>query len=173
MEKVRLTKEQADAIERFKSEPKADLVKQHVLWKWESVGKSLNDLTIDELIRALYIGYEVEPQLKVGDWIHDNITNRVAKIDERGYDGEFAWVDDEFHNFFTDFRHATLDEIAEEKQRRWWEKHGRNVWELRVDDVLYDEELNEIISVRYGGDLNEQIRNNYRVVCFAEDRKDV
>ena len=33
-------------------------------------------------------------------------------------------------------RHATSEEIAEEKQRRWWSERGRDVWELKVLDKI-------------------------------------
>src|SRR5690625_3914269 len=84
-------------------------------------------------------------------------------------------------------RHATLDEIEEEKERRWWAKHGRDVWELKKGDViginiktitinevredgyityfdgLGSERIYRIDSLKSGG---------YKIICFAEDRKD-
>lgn len=184
MEKVKVTQAQADLIKSIKDTDYA--INIHELNKRPD--SPLQELTTAELARALYVGYEVEPQFKVGDWIHDNITNRVAEIDERGYDGELAWVDDEFHNFFTDFRHATLDEIEEEKERRWWEKHGRDVWELKKGDVIGINiktiTINEVIEDGYiayfdglGGDriysIDSLKSGGYKIICFAEDRKDV
>lgn len=191
MEKVKLTKEQANAIEHalqevdeYKGNP--DRLLRHASMNNVNFRNELHLLdTIDivALAKALYIGYEVEPEFKVGDWIHDNITNRVAKIDERGYDGELAWVDDEFHNFFTDFRHATPEEIQQEKERRWWAKHGREVWELKKNDIIMIEHFVEVVNKVVGNELYikgstfpqsiHSIKEDTKVVCFAEDRKDI
>src|SRR5699024_8891965 len=81
-------------------------------------------------------------------------------------------------------RHATPEEIAKEKQRRWWAKHGREVWELRENDILYyDDEFKEVEEVSEIGAIMlsservytpiETIKNKYSVACFAEDRKDL
>src|SRR5690625_6848002 len=91
MEKVKVTQAQADLIKSIKDTDYA--INIHGLNKRPD--SPLQELTTAELARALYIGYEVDPEYSVGDWIYDNITNRVAEIDERGYDGELAWVDDE------------------------------------------------------------------------------
>src|SRR5690625_6397236 len=82
-------------------------------------------------------------------------------------------------------RHATLDEIEEEKERRWWAKHGRGVWELREGDALkaddgdYLVEVCEVFdscNVRLTGGVVHvkisELKEGYRVICFAEDRKD-
>lgn len=192
MGKVKLTQEQANAIERFKSEPKADLVKQHVMWKWKSAGKSLNDLTIDELIRALYIGYEVEPKFKVGDWVYyqgQYEAERVGKITHIGND--YIRYDIGYSNNKKYFRHATSEEIAKEKERRWWKSHDRNVWELKKGDLIIDKLNAHSCAVKIVEHVDENgfnllvdglshfpislesIKENYKILCFAEDRKDV
>lgn len=63
MDKVKLTKAQAAAIELWKEE-RSDIegmVRKHVteVWVWEEM-KPLNGMPLDKLIRALYIGYEIE-----------------------------------------------------------------------------------------------------------------
>src|SRR5690625_1070106 len=111
-DKVKLTREQAKVIES-KMAFRHMSIKYHVMNNWDTdYERCLNNLTLDELIRAFYIGYEVEETFEVGDWVHNNVTGRVAKIDDRGYDEEVAWVDDDKVNFFTQFRHATTEEIA-------------------------------------------------------------
>ncbi|TQS00071.1 hypothetical protein [Paenibacillus ottowii] len=67
MDKVILTKAQAKAIELWKEE-RSDiegLVRKHVteVWVWEEM-KPLNGMPLDKLIRALYIGYEVEQTME-------------------------------------------------------------------------------------------------------------
>src|SRR5699024_5125782 len=85
-------------------------------------------------------------------------------------------------------RHATPDEIAKEKQRRWWAKHGRDVWELKNGDLLntgngilvYDStylgeyKFKRTDSGRLVASANiSYAQRNYQLACFAEDRKDL
>ena len=209
-QKVVLTQEQADAVESAKKRYGKDQFLYefsrmlHEISPLQFTGSlgPINDLALHRVAKALYIGYEVEPKFKVGDWVHSNVTGRVAKIDDRGYGEENAWVDDEEVNFFTDFRHATSEEIAREKERRWWNSHNRDVWELKVLDKIrlsnveyevievcrkgvYKVRTNESVPFdtiyvtndqsKVGGkDEIELIEeNNSKVVCFREDRKDV
>src|SRR5699024_1357843 len=123
-EKVKITREQAKVIES-KMAFRHMSIKYHVMNNWDTdYEPCLNNLTLDELIRAFYIVYEVEPIFEVGDWVKDTSTNAVIKINDSQHR----------HNLIvprhTPIRHATPEEIAEEKQRRWWAKHGREVWEL-------------------------------------------
>lgn len=72
-----------------------------------------------------------------------------------------------------------------EKERRWWAKHGRGIWELKVGDFLINDKLGTIEEVK---EVNEQryligkwtaymeldyIKDNYSVAFFVEDRKDI
>src|SRR5699024_4545288 len=77
-------------------------------------------------------------------------------------------------------RHATKEEI-------WWASNGRDVWEIRDNDVLsINDELFEVSRVGNANIIfNEPIiewmswedfnnlKHNIRVVCFSHDRKDV
>src|SRR5699024_858662 len=112
------------------------------------------------------------------DWIKDTSTNAVIKIKDAQHRNN---LNDPRH---TTIRHATPEEIAEEKQRRRWAKHGREVWELRENDIpYYDDEFKEVEEVAgIGANMLsservylpiETIKNKYSVACFAEGRKDV
>src|SRR5699024_6673411 len=149
----------------------------HINHKWKE-NRCLNDLSILDMARALYEGYEVEETFKVGDWVKDTSTNAVIKIKDRQHRNN---INDPR---YSTVRHATPEEIAEEKQRRWWAKHGREVWELRENDILYyDDEFKEVEEVAGIGAIMlsservylpiETIKNKYSVACFADDRKDV
>src|SRR5699024_11165724 len=92
---------------------------------------------LDELIRAVYIGYEIIKEFKAGDWVVTSSgeikqiasVQRWSKNTELEYiynDGECTTVEPK--------RHATDEEIAGEKERNWWDKHNREVWELRKSD---------------------------------------
>jgi hypothetical protein len=76
-EKVKITKEQAEAIDMVLNNP------FHSRWDvvigihakdscaWSEGAKALNGMPLDTLIRALYIGYEVEltPEEKAVEWM--------------------------------------------------------------------------------------------------------
>lgn len=182
MEKVKLTREQAEAIEKKKSTGSAAVAKHLEGWTWKE-NKCLNDLSMEQFVKALYIGYEVEETFKVGDWVKDTSTNAVIKIKDRQHRNN---INDPR---YSTVRHATPEEIAEEKQRRWWAKHGREVWELRKGDVIkklcspFEFEAWEITDIDdhyiYAKDSRmihpktTKMDANYKVICFAEDRKDV
>lgn len=120
MKKVKVTRGQAEAIEEFQ--------------------KTVHELgiSLDELKVIFESGYEVKPEFKVGDWVYDMQCNKVACVDRRGVDDIRVWVDDEDFNFFAivNIRHATPEEIQQEKERRFWKKHGRDVWELKRGDIV-------------------------------------
>lgn len=183
MEKVKVTKEQAEAIERWAD--KIQLVKAKLFgFLNHGEDESIAEMTVDELIKALYIGYEVEPEFKVGDWVV-NANGTIGKITNINEFGEFEgfWEKTEMlcekDNFV---RHATPEEIAAEKERRWWAKHGRDVWELRPGDLLVSdirvfkevrEVNNDSVTFVYENYVAmDRLKLYYKVVCFAENRLD-
>src|SRR5690625_3113721 len=146
-------------------------------------------MNYDTFFGALYVGYEVEPEYSVGDWVVCDEMKIIGQLVE--VDGEIR-VDSIDYNVrqsirLDKLRHATLDEIEEEKERRWFEKHDRKPWELKEGDILsqHGNCRTQIIyrvcpltkSVKFYGDVEwtrkYEIRSNYLVACFAEDRKDV
>ncbi len=200
MSKVKITQEQADAIENI-------TYREHAVelqingWKHKE-NRCLNHLALDDFIKALYIGYEVEPEYKVGDWIVKrngekfyithrgdgfpiavritNITTSLGVNVLQFCDGSVIRI--------TEARHATPEEIAKEKERRWWAKNDRDVWEIREDDIL--EYLNDLyivdsfdsekVCLKSGIERKtnyaepfDYVKRHFKVVCFAEDRKDV
>src|SRR5690625_2713388 len=141
MEKVKLTQEQADAIKKLKAEASN---KEIIYMNTSPFGgihldkdkQTIFEMDLDELIRALYIGYEVESEFKVGDWVVTSDflepIRKVKEVNDRLLvdNTGIVWRD------FGEIRHATPEEIAKEKQRRWWNKHKRELWEIREDDTL-------------------------------------
>ncbi|MCF3942188.1 hypothetical protein [Oceanobacillus alkalisoli] len=184
MKKVILTKEQADAIEdRVAEIGKSILMNNHSSSEEKWIGKyeSLNKLTPDEMAKALYIGYEIEETFEVGDWIKDTSTGAVIEIINKQHRNNIM------DNRYTTRRRATPSEIAEEKERRWWKKHNRDVWELKRDDLLKNRHNLEIYrtksidsdgyyelrrdGVSYFHQIKD-IREHFCVTCFAENRLD-
>src|SRR5699024_1767431 len=68
VEKITITKAQAEAIEKCAS--KEDLIKSKLVGLLEH-GKDepIAELTLETLVKALYIGYEVEGTFEVGDCV--------------------------------------------------------------------------------------------------------
>jgi len=64
MEKVMLSKEEAAALEsalEVNGGDKASVVHWHAQNLWDGKRQVLNDQDLDLIIRALYVGYEIEP----------------------------------------------------------------------------------------------------------------
>ncbi|PJH69124.1 hypothetical protein CVR96_27975, partial [Salmonella enterica subsp. enterica serovar Typhimurium] len=68
-------------------------VRNHAEDEWVApANQCLNDLTLDELIRALYIGYNVQPELNFGDWVYHLVVGYVGKVIEV-FDDKIVTVD--------------------------------------------------------------------------------
>lgn len=141
MEKVKLTEWQKDAIEDLEQEYlKGNIVRQHVLGRWGDAYNSLNKLNLDEIVRALYVGYEVELPIKVGDWIFNCKTGEISKVIR--IDSDYAEVEEQRVFMFDYSRHATPEEIKAEQERRVWSEIGREVGEFRDGDAAVADEGN-------------------------------
>src|SRR5699024_4754579 len=191
MEKVVINQEQADAFESEVLTSDVESVARCHMRGWEyRCNRCLNELSLEQIMRAKYVGYEICPEYKVGEWKVVKYSNEIGRVVEHFKEKQRVELD---CNYFTykevDLRSATPEEIAEEKERRWWKKHGRQPWELRFDDVLIPKEKHEIIRVidvqskgevivfingGYRETLNiTYVKQLYSVVCFVDDRKDV
>ena len=76
MKKVLLSKLEAEALEsalEINGGDKANVVQWHARDLWESKRAPLNDIDLDTVCRALYVGYEVEqsPEEKVKNYYND------------------------------------------------------------------------------------------------------
>ncbi|RFA36207.1 hypothetical protein CAI16_05285 [Virgibacillus dokdonensis] len=189
MEKVKVTQDQADALER--TGDKGDVLATHIKYGWvHHDNECLNSLSIDEMARALYVGYEVIPSFKAGDWIVHEQSGYIGII-TKITNGRYVYGDARQDGFLAGFaqevlRHATESEVAEEIQRRWWKNYDRDVWELKPKDVLVAEDGGYLVEVKrvlscgsplfVGGVKStplDEVEEMFKVVCFAQDRKDV
>src|SRR5690625_1693434 len=182
MEKVKLTQKQADAIESLlKKGSRDEILDTHFnIDSWQySENRCLNGMEASHLARALYIGYEVEPKFKVRDWVYNKNADVFLQIDDKDMATRYS-------EYTSIYRHATPEEVSKERQRRWWSKHNRGLWELREGDVLkaddggYPIEVCEVFdsrNVRLTGAIPHvkisELKEGYKVVYFAEDRKDL
>lgn len=172
MERVIITKEEAKAIKRLKQ-----FVQSDEILDCRFTGREIGNIFLH--------GYEVEPEFEVGDWVYDMHHNKVARIDHRGVDDDRVWVDDDELNFssIVDIRHATQEEIQQEKERRFFNEHGRKPRELKVGDVLVKKmdnfplvvtEVNaEEITLNLLTCTRSEVKKRCKVLCFAEKRLDV
>ena len=187
MNKVILTQEQADAVKKLKESIKANHEKfrdnhQCNLADWEYV---LLDIPTEKYLNAIFEGYEVAPTFKIGDWATHKLTGDVGVI--KLVNSESIRCENGMGGWINDFRHAIPEEIAEEKERRFFAKHGRKPWELRTNDVLVNnankKDIFSMVSVnkekgKYYDSTHtyytlEDLKNSYKVLCFAEQRLDV
>jgi len=136
-DKVKITHEQAEKIRGWQAHtgyPTCILLELHVN-NTLTFSKCLQNLTLDELARAIYIGYEVEEEFKVGDfvvYVHDGTVYQVVKKitegnthhDIIGCKGKLKYSVHRDH-----IRHATPTEIAAEIERRMNKK---------LDQILLD-----------------------------------
>jgi len=138
-EKVKITQEQGEAIERFLDSVDGDkerFLRMHVagdgIVYWGDYCHPLNNLSIMKFAEILVNGYEVEPKFKIGDWVvHDSeqgaevvreIRRSVIETNKRSH-------------FYYRFRHATPEEIAERKEWELWDSIGREVGDFTEGDV--------------------------------------
>lgn len=162
-EKVKLTREQAEAIEfalnterlAYYKNPDA-LLGSHILSKnFNDELKELRRISNVDLAKALYIGYEVEPEYKVGDWVRQCVGDgfRVGQIeriyengrflvDFRAYEAPYEKYKESFSPDEIDY--ASSEEIKAEQERRVWAKIGREVGEFQEGD-LADHNTGEFI----------------------------
>ena len=181
MAKVKLTQKQADEIERIK--------RIGFPGHWKEDGwfierdEKINDLSFHQLTNAVFNGYEVGPDIKVGDFVDIGLfgINKIAEV--TGIKGDAIAINgsDEYNEFKIN-RILTDGEKQKEKTRRWWAKHGRDVWRIGKDDILVCpqeqaytvERISDgVVAFKEGSDKHMwEIKSGYKVVCFAEDRKD-
>jgi len=143
MDKPMITRDQADRIwawEWRKDNP-SKLLELHAK-KVLSDSKCLQSLTLDELARAIYVGYKVEEKFKVGDKVfyrtmdtgmHTIIDIKAGICNLRG--------SVKLTNVKTSsICHATESEIAVEEKRRTNKKLDKILLDLSDDetDMLYE-----------------------------------
>lgn len=190
MEKVKITQEQAEVLESVKCRVgnEENIVRMHVdkSIPWGQEEYEMNEFNLDDLIKALYIGYEVEPKFKKDDYVVIKKTGEVAKI--KAHPPAFPYPDYllSCNGYFTshhvdELRHATKQEI-------WWFESDRDFWEIREDDTLkyigdlyivdwFDSENVGFKSINENAgkfvEILDYVKEHFTVFCFAEDRKDI
>ncbi len=133
-EKVKVTQEQQHLIDQW-MDNKVGLVNIFVDRNAHK-GSILYSFTLDQLIKSLYVGYEVEPEFEVGDFITHKLTGDIGKVTKISANAVHA--DNTMGGAISGFRHSTESEIAQEIERIFWSKHGRDLKEYRIGDVVHD-----------------------------------
>jgi len=114
MEKVKINQEQAERIRdwEYHTGYPGRLLELHAKYSL-SRSKCLQSLSLDELARCLYVGYEVEVEFEVGDWVVNTCHNSIFQLEQSEVKDFFERIPALKH-----IRHATESEIAAEKERR-------------------------------------------------------
>lgn len=142
-EKVKITHEQADAINWILSAQSIDeLIVAHARSNGGYVGraKALKGMSAIKLTKALRVGYEIERKYKTGEWVRywkNDCVTAIGKITYIDYEKGLVQFD---NTTFTKGIHdvtgyATPEEIAKEKERRKWAEIGREVEEFKDSDI--------------------------------------
>src|SRR5699024_4095466 len=135
------------AVEKYKT----DLRKSH--WRQKAnkirsevtLSKCLLELSTDDFMNAFEYGYEVEPEFNVGDWVvvtfklHTRSYGKTFKITDKkescSIGDKYCFdLDGEGVVYANELRHATPEEIAEEKERRMDEKLDGLLLDLNNDE---------------------------------------
>ena len=141
-EKVKVTKEQAEALDKAKgifnlaafidfANEESKPMNNHSLVLRREFDK-------ETLLQAVFYGYDVEPQFKVGDWViwetkFELVVVQIKnKIRDTGI--SFGFNKEEYHSDYI-VRHATPLEIKAEKERQLWKSIDREVGEFREGDT--------------------------------------
>lgn len=190
MEKIKINQAQEEVFKQYPNKEQLIIARASGLLI-QGQDEPIADMKLEDLIKSLYIGYEVEPELSVGDfvvYVHDNTVWEVVGELYGGkvhYDitrnGKHQGSVHKDH-----IRLATPSEIAQEKERRWWAKIGRNKNEFEMADIVTFEDGNglfEVVKV-YGlhnvsitadfasSEIDVSV-NEIKLVCPVENRLDV
>ena len=87
MEKIKITKEQEEALKSYKIFKEGEKELEYFIAKkheWKDCFKSLKDFTPLEFSVLLHGWYEVEYPFKAGDWVYDNFNKCYRKLITRG-----------------------------------------------------------------------------------------
>jgi len=131
MGKIIVTQEQAEAINSCKKDDmdRGEAIRHHINTWCAPPNRCLNELSLDELVRALYVGYEVEEKFEVGDKVfyrtmdtgmHTIIDMQAGICNLRG-SVKLTNVET------SSIRHATESEIAGEEKSRM-DKKINKIW---------------------------------------------
>lgn len=194
MSKVKITQEQAEELKQliFDDWNKEEIIYLTRVGHWRE-GTPLHGLSADDVAMAYFVGYEVEPNFKVGDWVVITSVNNTGKISKitntnalKDYPIGLDWDNENEVLGYDDIRHAAPEEVATEKTRGWWDRSGRKVWELREGDLLIGLVTGCFKEVKLVNDSGcpmfsssntfqtlHGVKRSHEVVCFAEDRKDI
>ena len=123
MEKVKINQEQAERIRdwEYHTGYPGRLLELHAKYSL-SRSKCLQSLSLDELARCLYVGYEVEVEFEVGDWVVNTCHNSIFQLEQSEVKDFFERIPVLKH-----IRHATESEIAGEEKSRM-DKKINEIW---------------------------------------------
>ena len=183
MNKIKVTQEQANWLDRYVTDEGIDYAINIQVYR-KRPDSPIADWDTSKVARALYVGYEVESDIEVGDYVV-NEKGTVGIVKEIGGNGNRfmgRWLTGSQMSMDCSSdnikRHATNEEVL-------FAKNGRYIWELSSGDILKDREtgkIHEVISESYIGTLLtchtsplnlDEIKRRYKLVCFSENRTDL
>ena len=145
-EKLKLTQEQAEAIE----------VVRTIIIPIEFANK-LKGLSAADILQAIKEGYDIKTQFKVGDWVV-RVSEFRSYVENAKYQNyrvnsvfriqtilnSYAIDEHGTNHDLENIRHAIPEEIKREKERRLWHSIGREVGEFREGDIRILDDGNSV-----------------------------
>lgn len=150
MTKIQITKEQAGAIEVLKTNLGHN--------SWDYIAKRLhtndnfiheykpfNDMTLEQIVKSVYEGYEVLNPIFAGSYVRSKESGniyRVKALVEGGKKAELEGIVCKAGAIFANrmslerLELLTEEEVQEAKEKHFWKKLGREVGEFRKGDRL-------------------------------------
>ncbi|PAV30336.1 hypothetical protein CIL05_07650 [Virgibacillus profundi] len=124
MGKIKVTKKQAKILDYFK----------------KNYERTMGDLTYGNFYLALCDGYEVEPEFEIGEFTKINndelnLTRKILSIYQINKT-KFADLESAEQIPISMLIKLSPEEIKQEREWRWWNKHDRKIGELRKGDTL-------------------------------------
>lgn len=194
MGKVKLTKEQAAGVESIKNTIHENIKELTVFpSRYYEEQRPLSELEVAVIEEAVFHGYEVEETFEAGDWVSSDYHDLVGQVVALECDGWLRIEDSKSARLSIahskHFKHATKREEEKAKRIKFFIKNNREDWELKHEDIIYHTGIQEYFFIDdidggllhlyaiSGGEFYqykiEEIKENFIVVCFAKDRKDI
>lgn len=191
MEKAKLTQDQAEAFEKARRcHSVEEMIRVHVheTYRWFGEYSPLNQISLEDLIRALYAGYEVDSGIKVGDWVsYGEFTTQVTRIEgfkiwadwhNSGDAGDESWVHEDVVRLASENEIAKAKRVSLKNEIKNLPKGSLLVWKGRqlFEFIEYNPVLEFPVRVKdyfSGSPDGISPSNLIKILCRAEDRKDV
>lgn len=164
-EKAKVTQEQFDWLEKYKSNEEINYAIDNQVYK-KRPDSPIAGWKPSEVARALYSGYEIEQNIKAGDWVvrkdgshfaFDEMAMRVLHVDE-----EMVYFGGLRNILTSAVRLATEEEVEQEiekeSERLLWDSLNRNTGQFYDGDLGVTHSGTQFTEIRHLQQMYEEGR---------------